>query len=90
MCSNLTLEKGISIILKKTKGNSVIEFKRHDDPVLDNIVEMWKYDSKKKNKGKSTWIILKDLPGFVDFYLNSCGYMMDSEETIPKKISKKK
>jgi len=30
---------------------------------MDNMIDVWRYDSKKGgSKGKSSWILLKDLP----------------------------
>lgn len=87
---NITLDYGSSIILKKVGGSRVIEFRRHPDPVLDNIVEMWKYCSKKKNKGKSEWVLLKDLEVFLDSYLNRGEYERADSETITSKSNKKK
>ena len=80
---------GDKIILRKKSGNKVVEFSRHNDRILDNIVELWDYDSKKKNKGKSVWLILKDLPGFLNSYINSGNYEIVSEETILNKNTKK-
>jgi hypothetical protein len=86
---DFNLEYGSSIILKKKKGNKVIEFSRHNDKILDNIVEMWKYDGKKSNKGKSTWLILKDLPVFLETYMNTGEYEFMNSGTNHNKNNKK-
>jgi hypothetical protein len=86
---NFILEYGNKIILRKKLGNKIVEFSRHTDKILDNIVELWNYDSKKKNKGKPVWLILKDLPGFLNSYINSGNYEIISEETILNKNTKK-
>jgi hypothetical protein len=87
---DITLDYESAIVLKKIGGSRIIEFKRHPDPVLDNIVEMWKYSGKKGNKGKSEWIILKDLSVFLESYLNSGEYEMIKSETNRAKNNKKK
>jgi hypothetical protein len=86
---NFILEHGSKIILRKKSGNKIVEFSRHSDKILDNIVELWDYDSKKKNKGKSVWLILKDLPSFLNSYINSGNYEIIDEETILNKNTKK-
>jgi hypothetical protein len=87
---SITLDFESSIILKKIGGSRIIEFKRHTDPVLDNIVEMWKYSEKKGGRGKSEWVLLKDLSVFLESYLNSGEYEMVNSETNRTKNNKKK
>jgi len=84
-----SLEYGESIILKKKKGNRVIEFSRHPDKTLDNFVLMWKYDSKKSAKGPALNLILKDLPDFIEAYLHNDEYELLCSETNTKKTLKK-
>jgi hypothetical protein len=56
------LEYGQILKLKKPGGKIVVEFRRCSDPVMDNMIDVWRYDSKKGSKGKSSWILCKDLP----------------------------
>jgi hypothetical protein len=57
------LEYGQILKLRKPGGKIVVEFRRCGDPVMDNMIDVWRYDSKKGgSKGKSSWILLKDLP----------------------------
>lgn len=86
------LNHGDIITMAKPKGFTVIELKRHPDPILDNIVEVWQYDNRKKttkSKGESSWIILKDLPGHLRYY-KSLGFNQVSSETKDQKKSKTK
>lgn len=84
-----SLEYGESVILKRNKGNRVIEFSRHPDKTLDNFVLMWKYDSKKTSKGPAVNLILKDLPDFIEAYTNKGEYELLPNETNTKKTLKK-
>lgn len=77
----LSLNPGEKIILTKKNGRLIIEFSLHQDPILDNIVEMWKYDSKKGKSGKSVWLLLKDLSSFIGVYLSTGDFEMEIKET---------
>jgi hypothetical protein len=79
--SDFTLNPGDKILLTKKKGRGVVEFSLHQDPVLDNIVEMWKYDSNKGKSGKSVWLLLKDLSSFIGVYLSSGDFEIEIKET---------
>jgi hypothetical protein len=79
--SDFTLNPGDKILLTKKKGRGVIEFSLHQDPVLDNIVEMWKYDSSKGKSGKSVWLLLKDLSSFIGVYLSGGDFEIEIKET---------
>jgi len=83
------LEVGSSITIKKNSGNKCMEFSRHSDPILDNIVEMWTYDIKKGKSGKPTWLILKDLSVFLNSYLAYGEYTIVESGTKSVKKSKK-
>lgn len=86
---DIDLPMGSKIVLKKIKGDRILEFSRHPDPVLDNIVEFWSYQSKKSSKNKSSWILLKDLHLFLGSYLDSGHYEILEGETIIQKNTKK-
>jgi hypothetical protein len=56
------LDYGQILKLKKPGGKIVVEFRRCEDPIMDNMIDVWRYDSKKGgSKGKSSWIVDKDL-----------------------------
>jgi len=55
------LDYGQILKLKKPGGKIVVEFRRCEDPIMDNMIDVWRYDAKKGSKGKSSWIIDKDL-----------------------------
>ena len=80
------LEYGQRLILKKPNGYSIVEFSRHPDKDLDNIIEKWTYDSRKKSKGESAWIIEKDFLDSVRSKILS--YPDVTLETKPKKSNK--
>ncbi len=80
------LEYGQRLILKKPKGYSVVEFSRHPDRDLDNIIECWNYDSRKSSKGESVWITEKDLIGIIKSRMIK--YTEITLETISKKANK--
>ncbi len=86
---DFVLDYGITIIMAKPSGFTVMEVSRHPDPILDNIVEVWSYDKRKKSKGDSGWIVLKDLPSHLRYY-KSLGFTVISSETKDGKKSKKK
>jgi hypothetical protein len=86
---DIDLPLGSKIVLKKIKGDRIIEFSRHRDPVLDNMVEYWSYQAKKSTKNKSSWILLKDLHLFIDSYLETGQYEILEGETIIQKNTKK-
>jgi hypothetical protein len=86
------LDSGDVLLMANAKGFTVIELKRHTSPILDNIVEVWKYDNRKKTdkfKGESSWIIFKDLPSHLRYY-KSLGFNQISLETKDQKKSKTK
>ncbi len=85
---DFNLELGERLIFKKINGHKTLEFSRHPDEVLDNIVEFWHYDSR-KSKGKSTWIVAKDLHLFISPYAKNEEYEVILEGTNKKKKSKK-
>lgn len=84
---NFVLPYGENLIVSKPTGYSVVEYSRHPDKDLDNIVIVWKYDRRKGKKGDGSWIIMKDLYSNV----RSLGEEFSQRilETIPKKSSKK-
>lgn len=84
---DFVLPYGERLILSKPSGYSVVEYSRHPDKDLDNIVEVWKYDSRKGKKGDASWIITKDLYSNVRSHIEE--YTVRTLETIPKKTSKK-
>jgi hypothetical protein len=85
---NFNLDYGQRIIFKKKTGYKVVEFCRHPDKeTLDNIVEIWSYDSRKP-KGQSTWIILKDLSDHLRPHIKEYGSPI--LETFVQKTDKKK
>ena len=84
---DFVLPYGERLILSKPSGYSVVEYSRHPDKDLDNIVEVWKYDSRKGKKGDASWIITKDL--YFNIRSHSEEYTVRTLETIPKKTSKK-
>jgi hypothetical protein len=59
------LDYGQILKLKKPGGKVVIELSRCEDPIMDNMIDVWRYDPKKKSKGKSSWIIDKDVSHYV-------------------------
>jgi hypothetical protein len=81
------LDYGQRLILKKPNGYSVLEYARHPDKDLDNIIEVWQYDSRKKDKGNSSWITEKDLADNISSYKRL--YTESVLETLPKKSGKK-
>lgn len=59
------LEIGETSLFKEPKGFIVYEFTRlglGDEDYLSDSVEHRRYDSRKKDKGKRSWILLKNLP----------------------------
>jgi len=57
--------------LSKTKEFTVLEFARAQDKDLDNIIELWRYDSRKSDKGQSSWLTEKDFQDHLKSYLDS-------------------
>lgn len=74
--------------LSKTKGFTVLEFARAQDKDLDNIIELWRYDSRKSDKGQSSWLTEKDFQDHLKSYLDS--FPVVNLETKSKKIVKNK
>lgn len=72
---NEILEIDGTIRFKAKKGFTVYEFHRlgKDEDILSETVEYFKYDSRKKAKGKSAWILLKDLHEWIEM-LNRMEY----------------
>ncbi len=84
---DFVLPYGERLILSKPSGYSVVEYSRHPDKDLDNIVEVWRYDKRKGKKGEASWIITKDL--YTNIRSLSEEYSQKTLETIPKKSDKK-
>jgi|APGre2960657423_1045063.scaffolds.fasta_scaffold73945_2 hypothetical protein len=84
---DFVLPYGERLTLSKTSGYSVIEYSRHPDKDLDNIIEVWKYDKRKSKKGGSSWITTGDLYSNIKSFDES--YNQRTLETIPKKSDKK-
>jgi hypothetical protein len=84
---DFVLPYGERLTLSRISGYSVIEYSRHPDKDLDNIIEVWKYDKRKGKKGESSWITTGDLCSNVRSFDES--YSQRTLETIPKKSDKK-
>jgi hypothetical protein len=84
---NFVLPYGERLTLSKIPGYSAVEYSRHPDKDLDNIIEVWKYDKRKSKKGESSWITTGDLYSNI----RSLGelYNQSTLETITKKSDKK-
>lgn len=84
---NFVLPYGERLTLSKIPGYSVVEYSRHPDKDLDNIIEVWKYDKRKSKKGESSWITTRDLYSNI----RSLGELYNQSilETITKKSDKK-
>ena len=84
---NFVLPYGERLTLSKIPGYSMVEYSRHPDKDLDNIIEVWKYDKRKSKKGESSWITTRDLYSNI----RSLGelYNQSTLETITKKSDKK-
>ena len=54
---------------------------------MDNIIEVWYYDSRKKIKGESAWITDNDLMSHISYY-RTLGFTEMSIETNPNNRSK--
>jgi hypothetical protein len=84
---DFVLPYGERLILSKNSGYSVVEYSRHPDKDLDNIIEVWKYDKRKSKRGESSWITTGDLYSNIRSLDES--YNQRTLETIPKKSNKK-
>ena len=84
---DFVLEYSQTLKLSNRDGFTILEFIRHPDKDLDNIIEFWKYDKRKKDKGKSSWIIEKDLKTLLNMYLSS--FPVIEVETKKKNVNKK-
>ena len=84
---NFELSHGDVLKLGKTKGFAILEFSRAKDKDLDNIIEVWRYDSRKSDKGESSWITEKDFKEYLPSYLES--FPVVNLETKSNKKSKK-
>jgi hypothetical protein len=73
--------------LSKPKGFSVLEFSRHPDMDLDNIIEFWRYDKRKSSKGESSWLTESDFKSHLPKYLES--FPLVEIETKNQKTNKK-
>ena len=87
LSADFVLEYSQTLKLSNKDGFTVLEFTRHPDKDLDNIIEFWKYDKRKKDKGKSSWIIEKDLKNLLNVYLSS--FPVVEVETKKKNSNKK-
>ena len=85
--SDFLLGREQKMFIKKIKGYSMVEIKRHPDPVMDNIIEIWSYDSRKKTKGDSSWVTDKDLLNHISYY-RTLGFTEISIETNNEKRTK--
>ena len=68
-----SIEHGQILKLLKPGGNLIYEFRRSDDPIMTNMVDVWRYDSKKKSRGKSSWLTNKDFANYIHL-LNGEGF----------------
>lgn len=84
---NFALEQNQVLKLSKDGGYTILEFSRPDDQDLDDIIEFWKYDSRKSNRGESTWLTEKDFKNHVKSYLIS--FPITTLETKSKKNNTK-
>lgn len=84
---DFVLPYGEKLILSKPSGYSVVEYSRHPDKDLDNIIEVWKYDRRKNKKGESSWITTADLYSNIRSF--DATYNQRTLETISKKSDKK-
>ena len=84
---DFVLPYGERLTLSKSSGYSVVEYSRHLDKDLDNIIEVWKYDKRKSKKGECFWITTEDLYSNIRSLDDS--YNQRVLETIPKKSDKK-
>jgi hypothetical protein len=84
---NFYLESNQVIFIKKIKGYTIVEIRRHSSPIMDNIIEVWYYDSRKKIKGESAWITDNDLMSHISYY-RTLGFTEMSIETNPNNRSK--
>jgi hypothetical protein len=75
-----SLDYGQILKMSKPKGNVIYEFRRCEDPIMDNMLDVWRYDSNKKSKGKSSWVITKDLGKYFDLLIGE-GYTEIKLET---------
>ena len=89
LSSDFLLKRNQKILIKKIKGYIIVEMKRHPDPVMDNIIEIWSYNTRKKIKGDSSWVIDKDLLNHIAYYKN-LGFTEISIETNNEKRTKTK
>ncbi len=62
--------EGYKMVFTKPGGRSRVEISRHEDPIMDNMLVVNRIYNKKKER---SWIIEKDLPGWIS-YLQNEGY----------------
>ena len=86
----MEISKGFKLVLTKIKGKSSIEITRHKDPVMDNILII---NSIGSTRYENTWIIEKDLPGWLTSLKNE-GFTeiktIEDVESSKKSNNKKK
>lgn len=68
-----SLEYGQKIIASKKGTKIIFEFVRCSDKVMDNMMDVYRYERGKSKKGTSSWILLKDLNNYLK-NLSSIGY----------------
>lgn len=83
---NFELNYGQILKLTKDRGYTILEFSRAEDRDLNNIIEFWRYDSR-KTKGESSWITEDDFKSQLKSYLSK--FPIVNLETKPIKNSKK-
>jgi hypothetical protein len=67
MDSNL-IQIGETIVFKKPKGYTVIEFTRLSEEFMEDTIEYIKYDSRKPKPKQGPWIMLENLPDWIEIY----------------------
>lgn len=85
----MEIKKGFKLVLSKDKGKASIEISRHKVSYMDNILIV---NSIESSRYEGTWIIEKDLEGWVSF-LNREGFInikIVEDVESPKKNNKKK
>jgi hypothetical protein len=75
-----SIDHGQILKISKPNGNLIYEFRRSDDPIMTNMIDVWRYDSKKKSKGKSSWLTTKDFYTYINILSNE-GFTFITWET---------
>jgi hypothetical protein len=65
-----SIDHGQILKISKPNGNLIYEFRRSDDHIMTHMIDVWRYDSKKKDRGKSTWLTNKDFLTYVNILSN--------------------